>query len=316
MDASHNQKTDCEAQLPNVQVCGRAWKSRIARRCSFLMAGIALSVLPARIHAQDCPQWPCYIPGPPERMSRESRYVMDIGANVLIGGLTGGVAQRWNGGSFWRGFAQGAAGGGLVFGGKQIAAERFTGAGLLGRQVAAVGSSVVSNAAADRPALSRLVLPVGPVRVYAEPGARRAHAKLDLAGAIAIGYAATRPGAHLDVEASLSAGAPVFLVSPEWGHRAGHIAGVILADESEPDDADLRAALAHERVHVSQYDFAAVVWGEPGERWIASKLRPVQPLYRYVDLGTAAALWGGLNLVIPQQSKPWEHEAHLLSSTR
>lgn len=275
-----------------------------------------VTVAPVRAFAQDCPYFPCEEPAPPERMSRETRYAIDVGANVLIGGVTAGVAQMWNGKSFFRGFVRGAAGGGLVFAGKQITAQRFDGAGLLGRQVAAVGSSVVNNAAADRPVLSRLVLPVGPVRVYAEPAAGRAHAKVDLAGVVAIGYAATRPGARLDVEESLSAGAPVFLVSPEWGHRAGHLSGVILVDESEPDDADLRAAVAHERVHVSQYDFAAVAWGEPVERWIASKVQPVRPLYRYVEFGAAAALWGGLNMAVPQQSKPWEHEAHLLSSTK
>ena len=281
------------------------------------MAVVVLAALvPVGTQAQDCPYWPCEEPTLPDRMSREGRYAMDVTANVLIGGLTAGVAQRWNGGSFWRGFARGAAGGGLVFAGKQVTALQFTGSGMLGRQVAAVGTSVVSNASAARPVLSRLVLPAGPVRVYAEVDAGRVHAKVDLAGVVAIGYAATRPGARLDVSSSLSSGAPVFFVSPEWGHRAGHIAGVIIIDGSEPDPEDIADALAHERVHVSQYDFVAVAWGQPGEQWISDRVGAIRPLYRYIDFGSAAAVWGGVNLVVPQQSKPWEHEAYLLASDR
>ncbi|HEY0022326.1 MAG TPA: hypothetical protein VGB24_05430 [Longimicrobium sp.] len=246
-------------------------------------------------------------------MSREAGYAIDIGANVLIGGLTGGVAQRWNGGSFWQGFRRGAVGGGLVFAGKQMTAARFTGAGVAGRQVAAIGSSAVSNAAAGRPALSRLAFPLGPVRVYAEPAAGRARAKLDVAGVAAIAWGATRPGARLDVSSSLSSGAPVFRVSPEWGHRAAHLAGVVLVSESE---RQFPKALAHERVHVAQYDFASVTLGEPAESWIASQVPPLRGLYRYLDFGSAVVLLSGLNMVVPDQDKPWENEAHLLAATR
>jgi hypothetical protein len=246
-------------------------------------------------------------------MSREASYAIDVGANVLIGGLTGGVAQRWNGGSFWQGFSRGAAGGGLVFAGKQITAARFTGAGAAGRQVAAVGSSVVNNAAAGRPALSRLVVPLGPVRVYAEPAAGRAHAKLDVAGVAAIAWGATRPGARLDLSSTVSSGAPVFRVSPEWGHRAAHLAGVVLVDDSERQFPN---ALAHERVHVAQYDFASVTLGAPAESWIASEVPPLRGLYRYIDFGTAVVLWSGLNMMVSDQDKPWENEAHLLAGTQ
>jgi hypothetical protein len=203
-----------------------------------------------------------------------------------------------------------------VFVGKQISAQRFSGAGVVGRQTAAVGSSIVNNASAGRPALSRFVLPVGPVRVYTEPSVGRHRVKLDLASVVAIGYAVTRPGASLDISSTLSAGAPVFSVSPEWGHRAGHIAGVVLIDASERDPADVDDALAHERVHVLQYDFVSVAWGEPLEQWITSKVPATRPLYRYIDFGTSAALWGGLNLAVPQRAKPWEREAYLLSGSR
>lgn len=281
----------------------------------WLVGAALLAAIPTRADAQGFCLYSTTCPGPirPERMSREASYAIDIGANVLIGGLTGGVAQRWNGGSFWRGFTRGAAGGGLVFAGKQVTAARFTGAGVAGRQLAAIGSSVVNNAAAGRPALSRLVVPLGPVRVYAEPAAGRAHAKVDVAGVAAIAWGATRPGARLDVSSSLSSGAPVFRVSREWGHRAAHMAGVVLVDELE---RQFPKALAHERVHVAQYDFASVDFGEPAESWIASEVPPLRGLYRYVDFGSALGLLSGLNMVVPDQDKPWENEAHLLAATR
>ena len=281
----------------------------------WLVGAALLAAMPTRADAQQVCLYSTTCPGPilPERMSREASYAIDVGANVLIGGLTGGVAQRWNGGSFWRGFSRGAAGGGRVFAGKQVAAARFTGAGVAGRQVAAIGSSVVSNAAAGRPALSRLVVPLGPVRVYAEPAAGRAHAKVDVAGVAAIAWGATRPGARLDVSSTLSSGAPVFRVSREWGHRAAHMAGVILVDEQ---GRQFTKALAHERVHVAQYDFASVAFGEPAESWIASEIPPLRGLYRYLDFGAALVLLSGLNMVVPDEAKPGENEAHLLAATR
>lgn len=112
---------------------------------------------------------------------------------------------------------------------------------------------------------------------------------------------------------SLSSGAPVFSVSREWGHRAAHMAGVLLVDEEE---RQFTKALAHERVHVAQYDFATVAFGEPAERWIATEVPPLGGLYRYLDFGSALALLRGLNMVVPDEAKPWEDEAHLLAATR
>lgn len=84
----------------------------------------------------------------------------------MLGGLTAGIVQRLRGGSFSDGFARGAVGGAVAYAGRRIAAERFDGAGLLGRQVGAVGASVVRNASERRPSLERLFFPAGPLHVY------------------------------------------------------------------------------------------------------------------------------------------------------
>lgn len=271
-------------------------------RC--LCAALLVAAVPATAAAQD-----------EGGSGREARYAVSIGANVALGGLTGGIGEGLRGGSFWRGFARGAAGGGLVFAGKQVTAARFAGAGLLGRELAAVGGSVVNNAAAGRPPLSRLVLPVGPLRVYAQPGAAEPlRVKVDLAGVVGIGYAATRPGAHLDLVESLSAGAPVFEADDVVGRRAAHLAGVIMTTRHELA-REQRLAVAHERVHMAQYDFAFLAWSQPAEQWVADQDATLRGIYRYVDISANAALFGALNVVVPSRQAPWEQEAHLLSGT-
>lgn len=248
-------------------------------------------------------------------MGDGAKYAITIGSNVVLGGLTAGIGEQLGGGSFWRGFTRGAAGGGLAFVGKQVSAARFTGAGLLGRQITAVGGSAVNNAAAGRPLFARVVVPLGPARVYVEPGSSSpVHVKLDAAGLIRIGYAATRPDARLDVGSSLSSGTLVFEVGDEWGYRARHAAGVILMTEHRSPRGG-RRTLAHERVHVGQYDFAFLAWSEPAERWVANRSDTIGWLHRYVDFSANAAVFGALNFIVPAQVSPWEHEAYLLSGT-
>jgi hypothetical protein len=250
-------------------------------------------------------------------MSRESKYAVTIGANLALGGLTGGIGEGLRGGSFWRGFTRGAAGGGLVFVGKEVSAQRFTAAGLLGRELGAVGGSVVNNAAAGRPMFSRIVLPLGPVRVYAQPGSPDpVRIKLDAAGVIGLAFAATRPGARFDLESSLSSGAPVFGFEKERGSRqqAAHLAGVIMAANHLEGDGR-RRALAHEQVHVVQYDFAFLAWSQPAEEWVAERGPTVRTLSRYVDFSANAAVFSVLNVFVPRRLSPWENEAYFLSGT-
>lgn len=285
-----------------------------------IVVSLAMAFVPHTARAQDCggtdPGFDPTCPSRPPATSESNdgaRYVIAAGANAALGGLTAAIGEHRRGGSFWRGFLHGAAGGGFVFAGKRISAARFSGAGLLGRQVAAVGGSVINNAAAGRPPFARFVVPLGPVRVYMEPQrSRPIRVKIDAAHVIAVGYATTRPGAQLDIGSSLSAGTTVFRVGEEWGYRAGHAAGVVMVEKVPGDD---RSAVAHERVHVAQYDFAFLAWSEPAERWVANRSSLLKLLYRYVDFSANAALFGALTFVIPSRLSPSEREAYLLSGT-
>lgn len=288
-----------------------------------LLAVILLLLVPQHARAQNCggidpgfdPRCPAH-PPPETGLSTGSQYAIAVASNAAVGGLTAGIGEHWRGGSFWRGFVHGAAGGGLVFAGKQVSAARFSGAGLLGRQITAVGGSVVNNAAAGRAPFARVVLPLGPLRVYAEPGASNpVRVKADAAGLVVMGYAATLPAARLDAAESLSAGAPVFAIDRDWDHRATHAAGVIMVREhSSPRER--RFALAHERVHVAQYDYAFLAWSEPAEQWAANHSPAVGWMHRYVDFGANAAFLGGLTYVIPSRYLPLEREADLLTGSR
>lgn len=243
-----------------------------------------------------------------------------LGGNALFGGLTAGVAQALRGGSFQDGFTRGALGGGVIYVGKRLAVQRFGGAGLLGREVAAVGTSVVRNAAEDRPSLSRLMLPLGPVRLYVEPrGTSPIRARVDLLSLAWTGYAALTPELNWDAGATLSAGAPVFRVRDrlivsrgDTSEAAGKaVAGVVLLGDI--GRVDVEANFAHERVHVLQHDQIFFVWSDPLEEWAVRRLPGGAVLNRYVDLGLSGIFTAALaEIFTDYHTRPTEAEAAFL----
>lgn len=299
---------------------------RAAWLLAFLLAGTSLG--PQHLQGQ-CVDDPGFGPGPgcggastdTPRWVGEARV---LGINAAIGGLTAGVLRHARGESFWRGFLGGALGGGVSYGGKRISGERFRGAGFLGRETAAVGASIVQNAAESRGLLDQVILPVGPVRMYVDRTAKTPlRAKVDLAGLVSTAYAAAQPNSRLDIAASLSAGAPVFYLRPRYDgptiHAGAHHAGVIrLRSEStswsEVSRRQLILAQAHEQVHVAQYDFSFIVWSEPVERRLLSLVPGGDRMHRYVDLGLNVGAWAGLNALIDYEDRPWEKEATFLTT--
>lgn len=258
----------------------------------------------------------------PESAPRWHGHAISLGVNAMLGGVTAGVGHSTKGTSFWRGFARGAAGGGLAYGGRWVGAQRFHGAGLLGRQAGAVGASLVNNAARGRGALDRIVLPVGPVRLYLQPAAHpQVRAKVDLAAVLAAGYVAAQEGSRLNIGSSLSAGAVVFAMPEEYtgprgapiGVSAAHTAGVIWYRDWEGSDrTSVEGILAHERVHVGQYDFLFTIWSEPAESWLSKRIPGAMRVHRYVDFGLHLPAWRALSAVVPYHARPWEREAYFL----
>jgi hypothetical protein len=243
-----------------------------------------------------------------------SQELSTAGLNALVGGATAAALRVVHGqpDEAWRAFWKGAAGGGLVFAGKRLAVEGFDGAGFLGREVASVGGSVIRNASAGRGAFDELVLPVGPVRLYVGDG--RVNARLDLATVIAGGAFMAAYDARLDFRASLSSGSLVFRGdAPMPGLTS---AGATLLWRRIPGSEGPRL-MAHERVHIIQYDQVFLSWGEELERWAIGRTvgpGPGTELLRHVDLG--ASVFGirtGLAMALGYHARPWEREAYFLS---
>jgi hypothetical protein len=294
-----------------------------------LLATALLMAWPAagqNVCGGDCPLPPSPVPGfldSPEQFRI-------LGVNAALGGLTGGLRQWRNEGSFRDGFLRGALGGAGVFAGKWIAASEMPGAGMVGRTTAAVGASITRNASEGQPTLHRLILPVGPVRLHWFPTEGSTYFSVDALAVGSVLATILSPTMDLDFDSgrSLTSGTPVFLArnwQPRWGwhglHRPGAI--VLRGDREGPPWVDDRGrdpfldrALAHERVHMIQYDQAYILWGDPAETWIMRRLGAGPGLTRHVDFSLHAFPFFLVDRVMDYDDLPWEIEAHTLSGTR
>ncbi len=261
-----------------------------------------------------------------------------LSGNVLLSGVTAGVTQKLRGGSFRDGFMRGLAGGGVIYLGKRFAAERFSGAGLLGREVASVGTSMVHNAGAGVGLLDDVVLPIGLVRFYRErevapadsagappPAPRRRYrVRLD---AVATGwalYAAFQPKLHFDAGSSLSTGTLVFktqnkVMSSGDVHAAGFAKDgvVLLSDVPFWGSVFAERSLHHELEHVLQEDQLFGTWLRPVQATGLRRLPGGRKLDRWVDLNASDELLDLLSNFIPHHDvRPWELEADYLAKRR
>lgn len=247
------------------------------------------------------------------------------GANTLVGAATAGLTALITGQPFTRATLEGALGGSIVYSGKRIASARFDGAGLAGRTVAAIGSSVVRNSGSGRGPLDELVLPVGPVVLHwttkTPRSVGRLTAKLDIAQAAFAGYLAVHDGYRLDWRSSLSSGVPVFQANGWVGGMVGRVPraayerfGVIAI--SGPTTHGPRAyetLLIHERIHVIQHDYLSTTIAEPIDTWLFGLLPGGDVLGRYVEIGASGiAVDAFLGSVLPYSAQPWEREAYHL----
>src|SRR5688572_18633266 len=123
----------------------------IIARVSLLAAQECVTPLPERLHGG---AQPCYETAD----SRLGAHLTTLGLNMAVGAVTAGVTSHIRGNSFWKGLIGGALGGGLSYSGKRITTANFFGSGLLGRQVNAVGSSIVANSITDAGVLDNVSL--------------------------------------------------------------------------------------------------------------------------------------------------------------
>lgn len=252
-----------------------------------------------------------------------------LAGNATLGALTGGVVQALRSGSFKDGFTRGALGGSVVYAGKRIAARRFDGAGLVGREVAAVGASIVRNASEGRATFARLYLPVGMVPAYLEVGTgaeRGLRPRLDLEALSRTVYGLAEPRLKLDLSASLSAGVPVFQAERRGLRSDGRVVSGLMSSGAIflSDPAFVRATarsrefvIGHERVHVLQRDFSLLAWSDPLVSWLARRVVPRAGFARRLTADPIGSLAAAVAyaLVSPDNERwlPTELEADFLA---
>lgn len=243
-----------------------------------------------------------------------------LSLNALSGGLTAGLFQTMRGESFTDGFARGALGGAVYYAGLRTSTRRFDGAGLVGRQIAATGTSMVRNASDGVPLLERLFVPLGPLHLYIDHSDGLVmRPKVNVTALTGLLSAVAEPKLKWDAGATLSAGAPVFRVSDRMLVSDGRVlngfvrAGSIFLSDIPPEHR--ARVFAHERAHVLQGDLIFLAWSEPLEGWIMGRVPRGPLMYRYADLGFAVPwlMSAAYDLLdVAQGDRFHEIEAHFL----
>jgi hypothetical protein len=212
---------------------------------------------------------------------------------------------------------QGAVAGGFVYAGKAIVADNSWPTNLLGRELAAVGSSAVLNAAAGRGIADRVLLPWGPFRVHIDRHPRtRVRVKLDVARTATMIAGITDDKLAPDIGSSLLNGVlilrnetPTDRLDAVGSHVGGVIKYRVMTSERPATDREVRSIVGHEMVHVIQADFLFNVLAEPAESYVFGRSSLGRYIHRYIDLGINVPLSAGMNRLVPYARRPWEREA-------
>jgi len=245
-----------------------------------------------------------------------------LAVNGALGGFSAAMFALARGKNPWRAALVGFGGGVAMGAGKQVAGQRFDGAGLMGRQLAAFGTSMVRSASEDTMVV---IVPVGPMTFEVRPSAvDRVRPRVNLVGTATLLYYVVRADTRLDMGATLSAGAPVFRFPTETvSTRDGIIFGrmdfgtIVLGRTPLVQDRQRRMTLPHEAIHVVQYEFLEQALSLPLERAILRKLGASEGFLRHVDLGAISVMLAGvLQMHMDYDDRPWERESVLLTEGR
>ncbi len=241
----------------------------------------------------------------------------DIGINAAIGLATATVWALAQGHGLSDGVDRGLVGGAFMGIGRQIAASPFSGSGFAGREVSAVGISLITSVGSDHP---RMSFPVGPIELQVVDG-RTFDWRVNATDAVAAVINSTRKTTRLDLNLSLLSGTFVFR-----DRRAGfHISGgeataseffesITLAKDAFHGSAGVPDVLFHENVHVLQDDYLANAVTNPIEQRILNRTDIGRHIARHIDLGLLTLPLNGIaNSLIPYASRPWEREAYALT---
>ena len=245
-----------------------------------------------------------------------------LAVNGALGGFSAAMFALARGKNPWRAALMGFGGGVVMGAGKQVAGRSFDGSGLVGRQLAALGTSLVRSASEDT---MLVVLPMGPMTLEIRPrAADRLRPRVNLVASAAVLYYVIRADTRVDIDATLSAGAPVFRFPTETvSTRDGIIFGrmdfgtLVLGAPPSVLDEQRRMTMPHESIHVVQYDFLEHALALPPERAILGKLGVGERFRRHFDVGVISVMLAGvLQMQMSYDERPWEREAVILTEGR
>jgi hypothetical protein len=165
-----------------------------------------------------------------------------------------------------------------------------------------------------------LLVPIGPVFVEARPRTEyRLRPRVDAADLAVLLYNVMDGPTRFDWFATLSAGAPVFVRPADQmplGYDASGFAlmGTVFVSDDPWKPAERRRTIAHESIHVQQWDAIRQLVSYPIERGTVQHFPVLRPAGKYVDPGILAP--GMMFLIasrIAYEKHPWECEAYMLA---
>lgn len=246
--------------------------------------------------------------------------VEDVGINAAIGLATATAWSLVRGGGITGGAWRGLVGGATMSIGRQVAASPFGGSGFIGREISAVGVSVIASTGTEH---LRLSFPVGPLELEVVDG-RAFDWRVNATYAVAAAVNSFSKTKRLDSSLSFSSGTFVFRDERATLHTAnGEASGseffgsIKIARDAFDGSGGVPNVLYHENVHVLQGDYIAVAVANPIERAILGKTNLGRRVTRHIDLGLVALAFNGIaNGIVPYASRPWEREAYALTPRR
>ncbi|MEO7041090.1 MAG: hypothetical protein ABI035_02400 [Gemmatimonadaceae bacterium] len=241
----------------------------------------------------------------------------DIGINAAIGAVTATVWSIARGRGFKRAVLQGLIGGATIGVARQVAASPFSGSGLVGRELSAVGISALTTAGSDHTTLS---FPIGPVELQLTDG-RSFDWRVNATYAVAAVRNSVSRTTHIDATLSLYSGTFVFRDNRETLHTSNGEArgseffgGIKIAKSAFANSQGTPNVLYHENVHVLQDDYLAFAIANPIEKLILDQTSIGRRITRHIDVGLLSLGLNGLaNSLVPYASRPWEREAYALT---
>jgi hypothetical protein len=248
-----------------------------------------------------------------------SKRASNLAVNGAIGSVLAAAHAVVRGRNPLKALAPGFGGGVLMGAGKQVAASRFFGAGLIGRQVSMIGVGVVEVVARDTMVFRSAL---GPLTLEIRPRARdKVQPRINVVDAATLLVYVLRADAHLDVGGTISTGAPVFrlpIAKMEFdgGFAEGfqHTGVILMANELASDPRERQLILAHESVHLLQEDALSDLVGVPLERGLIAILPFGDRAPRLFEVGAIAPLSViAVSMRLRYERRPWEREAYLLT---